>query len=62
MPSIPRPPAEEKPQSPVAAIGILLVAVFAVVIGLMLWSRARRREQPAEAVAQDEQGPGGFQI
>jgi PKD repeat protein len=62
MPSIPRPPAEEKPQSPVAAIGILIVVVFVVVIGILLWSRARRREQPAEAAAQDEQGPGGFQI
>jgi PKD repeat protein len=62
LPSAPRPPAVEKPQSPVAAIGILLVAVFAVVIGLMLWSRARRREQSAGAPAREEQGPGGFQI
>jgi PKD repeat protein len=61
LPVVPGPTPEKPAESPVAAIGILLVAVFAVVIGLLAWSRARRRE-PSGPPPGDEQGPGGFQL
>ena len=62
LPSAPRPLVEEKEASPLVAVGILIVVVFAVVIGLIAWSRMRRREGPSPSPPGEEQGPGGFQL
>ena len=62
LPSAPRPPVEGEGAPPLVAIGILIVVVFAVVIGLIAWSRMRKRELPAETSPPEEQGPGGFQL
>jgi len=62
LPVAPRPPTVEEEQAPMVAIGMLLVAVFAVVIGILAWSRARRRERLPESPPEEELGPGGFQL
>ena len=62
LPSAPRPQVEEAEASPLVPIGILIVVVFAVVIGLIAWSRMRRREGPSPSPPGEDQGPGGFQL
>lgn len=57
-----RHPVEEAAEIPLVAAGIAVVAVFAVVIGLIAWSRMRRREGPEAGPPGEEQGPGGFQL
>jgi len=61
-PSAPRPPPVEEEASPLVAIGILIIAVFAVVAGLIAWSRMRKREDHGAPPPESEQGPGGFQL
>jgi len=62
LPSAPRPAPVEEEASPLVAVGILIIAIFAVVTGLIAWSRMRKREDPGAPPPESAQGPGGFQL